>query len=732
MGGYLLALQARLCALIYMKNICGINRSSRFFCAFFLLLVLAISGCTGGGGGDALPAVENTTSRGDIENYFPLSSGAKWLYQASIEKGTQQNENYRYLLDVTDYKNEGGKETAKIRQMELDLSRPTVEFTYEKDISSIRIVKRGADPSANGFYFMSYDALYFPVDSVLSRPVFYGTEIGKWNYVSLTGYVREMRLPGDEFFPYEINSFSDKKSDIYQSNGKNSLRVGKDLDGDGVNESFDYSESSELIGHENVTVVCGAFRNALVVEKKLSINVFLSKSKAKISRNITTRLWYASQIGLIKKVEQHTLTGGLVDDSAKVTHELTAYSVGDLRAGVLKVDTLVPNLDSPSSDDTSLTSPAVAVDRHGNYVVAQTTIDRTYNDNIKYAISLSSLSSTGSILEQKVISSLGRAMVRPSLASNGDGFMLAATGGVIDISLKLINRDVQGRLSFISAVIPYSYDGWPPSNPVVGFDGNNYIVVYSKQWGHIDPRNGLYFATVTPTGVVTEYDQPIYISEKSIGSHAMTCAAGHCLLVWSEESGEYTTDYISRSDIYGLLIKQRAVGDVFAITTASEEQSLPAVSFDGNNYFVVWRDHRNYPDQAYYLNPTVSDIYGARVHPVSGLLDGPPRSGGFIVNKSKTPKVAPSVAFDGRNYLVAWLTVAPSAGVFGTWMSIAGTSVLSGLPIDGFPISGPPSESQFYSGVVAASNQRGSLLFWLDNSAPAKSMVMAPIFMPVP
>jgi hypothetical protein len=70
----------------------------------------------------------------------------------------------------------------------------------------------------------------------------------------------------------------------------------------------------------------------------------------------------------------------------------------------------------------------------------------------------------------------------------------------------------------------------------------------------------------------------------------------------------------------------------------------PAVAFDGTNFLVVWQ--RNDPSPL---------IYGARVRASDGaVLDEPFLISRFGERSYSNAQLAPAVAFDGTNYLVAW------------------------------------------------------------------------------
>jgi large repetitive protein len=113
-------------------------------------------------------------------------------------------------------------------------------------------------------------------------------------------------------------------------------------------------------------------------------------------------------------------------------------------------------------------------------------------------------------------------------------------------------------------------------------------------------------------------------------------------------------------DIYGARISRngKVLGEEkneILICDAVNDQMFPVVSWDGENFFVVWQDRRS---------GRRWDIYGARVTPDGEVLDGPRvtpdgkvlQPGGIPISIGKLThdQVAPAISFDGENYLIAW------------------------------------------------------------------------------
>jgi len=175
-------------------------------------------------------------------------------------------------------------------------------------------------------------------------------------------------------------------------------------------------------------------------------------------------------------------------------------------------------------------------------------------------------------------------------------------------------------------------------NQVIAFDGTNYLVVW------IDYRNespDLYGARVSKDGVtLDENGIAIKITKSGHYFPAIAFDGTNYLVVWEDY-------YNENSDIYGSRVSKDGVvldKDDIAISTAANNQECPAIAFDGTNYLVVWQDSRN-------DSITQDDIYGARISKDGIVLD----KDGIAISTETDYQYNPDIAFDGTNYLVAWV-----------------------------------------------------------------------------
>jgi hypothetical protein len=122
-----------------------------------------------------------------------------------------------------------------------------------------------------------------------------------------------------------------------------------------------------------------------------------------------------------------------------------------------------------------------------------------------------------------------------------------------------------------------------------------------------------------------------------------TYAKGIHLVVWQE--GRHGWGLPADTDIRGIRISEDGKvldNESFPISNAQDFQEMPAIATDGDIFFVVWQDLRNGKDY---------DIYAARVTLEGKVLD----PDGIPVANAKDNQCMPSVSFDGKNFVIAWM-----------------------------------------------------------------------------
>ena len=288
-----------------------------------------------------------------------------------------------------------------------------------------------------------------------------------------------------------------------------------------------------------------------------------------------------------------------------------------------------------------------------------------------YDIYAARVGQNGAVLDPEgiPIGTAANGQYSPAVAYHGSNYLVAwrdARSGALG--------DVYGtRLSQAGVVldptgIPISTAPNGQWDPDVAFDGVNAFVV----WG--DARSGtgdIYGARVSQAGAVLD-PQGIAISAAPS-------------VQWSPEVAFDGTNYfaawqdqragIELYDIYGARFTPSGSvldGAGIPISTAPGWQETPSVAFGGTTYVVSWQDER--------AGAGDSDIYGARVTEGGTLLDATGITVSIVANQQE----APSVAFDGTNYLVTWYDDRPVSGwdIYGARVSQAGTVLdPAGIPI---------------------------------------------------
>ncbi|MCH7760802.1 hypothetical protein IIA15_05290, partial [candidate division TA06 bacterium] len=193
---------------------------------------------------------------------------------------------------------------------------------------------------------------------------------------------------------------------------------------------------------------------------------------------------------------------------------------------------------------------------------------------------------------------------------------------------------------------------WSAStHPAVAFDGTNYLVIWIGMLRIQEPW--IYAGRITPDGIPID-SSGIVVSEWGPfdfrGSPVMwrdidkpidlAFDGTQYLAVWEDIRNDGSGD---NSDIYGARITpDGTVLDTsgIPISTEAQNQLNPSVTFDGNNFLVIWEDYRN----------DLADIYGTEVTS-NGIVLNP---GGVLISEGAYPNRFPELirVGDGRSLIV--------------------------------------------------------------------------------
>jgi MYXO-CTERM domain-containing protein len=256
-----------------------------------------------------------------------------------------------------------------------------------------------------------------------------------------------------------------------------------------------------------------------------------------------------------------------------------------------------------------------------------------------YDIYGSRVTKTGTVLDTTgiLISAAANHQKSPAVAFDGSNYFVVWSDGRWGTS------DIYGaRVSTMGVVLDpagigvSSMTANAQTTPSVAFDGTNHVVVWA------DTRSGtsdIYAARVSPAGTLLDTTGFAIMAGAPAfpESPAVTCtAAGACFAVWQDKrNGNW--------DIYGARFSDTTITDPqgIRITIAANDESNPAVAFDGTNYLVVWQDKRAVSNW---------DIYGARVSGAGVVLD----TAGIAISAAANDQITPRVTWMAPSYLVVW------------------------------------------------------------------------------
>lgn len=492
------------------------------------------------------------------------------------------------------------------------------------------------------------------------------------------------------------------------------VNFGADLDGDGIDETADVTVTNTIDGFQPLDIALGSFPRSVQATEHVSGTVTLSKSKSSVPFSGSTTRWLVPGIGVLKVSQTATAQSG--NAAITATEQLTArgyvtsdgtttvahgfgvpYTVsGNIPPIVAPVDDLPAlatdgqNFLAVTEDASGLTaflfdaqcqllaSPGLAAGAGSSFPVAAFdgtnywAIFSPYSNIPSGSVTTcfaQRISATGTVLDASPINLV--TVGGPYASIGSTGFAFGNVNGLLafsEFNLSTSQHELHGVLVNPDGTVAgagafaIATDNSTHLNPAIAFDGTNFLVTWMQLPTSGATVGSIYGTRVSPTGTVVDA-APILISDAPNGS------------------------------------------------------SSPAVAFDGTNYLVVWLDLRNQT-----LTTPAQQVYGARVTTGGALLDGPAASGGFSIGGGTNVSLsAPSVVFNGTEYLVTWNVLgyanSGAPGVQAARVSASGT--LPSGPNTAIMVSGPPGAAPgtHLAGLTAVAGPQRAAVIWFDISS---------------
>ncbi len=347
---------------------------------------------------------------------------------------------------------------------------------------------------------------------------------------------------------------------------------------------------------------------------------------------------------------------------------------------------LGPVLANPSQPD----APAIAFNGSEHLVAWSDVVFQTSSaDTFATRVTPAGVAVEG----RRILSFAPNAETSPVVASSASGFLVAWNDWRPAGHIDLYATRLSGNGSVLDPngiVVQTSVSSTPPA---VASDGTDYLVAWNASWFGLQARR------VTAAGV----QDPVVgvVSGEPDSEFAMASNGTDYLVAFTDVNGG--------NDILGLRLDATGalVGSPIPVCQAAASQYGPAVASNGTDYLVAWVDHRN---------GASADIYATRVSAAGVVMD----ANGIAVATATADQMAPSVASNGTDYLVAWQDrrTATSDDVYASRM----TSVGAVVDATGLAVSTATGDQLAPS---VTSNGTDYLVAWTDYHGGSKSDIRA-------
>lgn len=270
-----------------------------------IFLLFACGG--GGGGGDSeSPSQSEELSfelgldgPGDAGGYFPLEIGNVWVFEGTMFSASGSID-YHNTISINKTKIVEGFDALVVEETNSYAEGSSESYIF-KDLNGIANLG-SSDEGALGVQLSRYWEGRFPVVS------------------------------GESFVQLD----------------RTGLTLGEDLDGDGINDSFDIRSIVTVVDFTSKTVPVGTFNNVVHIRRKINLDYILSFESDIIPATVEEDSYFASDVGFIERSLSITVDGS----TERALEQLAAYVVNGQSAGLNRVtDSVIEGNGTPLGNE---------------------------------------------------------------------------------------------------------------------------------------------------------------------------------------------------------------------------------------------------------------------------------------------------------------------------------------------------------------------------------------------
>jgi hypothetical protein len=470
-----------------------------------------------------------------------------------------------------------------------------------------------------------------------------------------------------QIVPYAQLLFPVSISAVSTITGKN-LPLGKDSAGNPI--TLDFTQTIANADVETVAVPAGTYTNALKQVTTISGTAVDGSQSILVSGSETS--WLVPGIGIVKDIT----VGGAASTSYTQEADLKGYVVAGKRHGFG-----VPTLLSPQTNFSFSGNLPAAIGSDGNNFLLVTQQVTSTSGSADFHWIATVLRPDGSVASSVDLASVPPFSGNWSFAAVGfDGNNYLVIYGETNVGINAVRLSAAGAI--LGPAVPLAAQSGVSANTpfALGFDGSQYLLVYLQQATNAVLVAGQFLSPATgqPTGA------PFLIAPNGGNQTdpALAFDGINYLVAWQETASAATLGLnVARVSTSGVVLDPvplNLFGQLPGL--AGYIPIIPSIAFDGTNYLVAYRDSRPVLGGS-------ATVSAARVSPAGVLLDGSPTTPGISVTMDKTLQIGRvSVAFLGTEYWLVWdqSMLSSASQLFAARISKAGVVASPGP--NGFPL----------------------------------------------